>query len=56
MNYSEVLKQLSIKENISVTELENEMKKAINAAGLNCSVEDFIKQSVAILKRTIYSI
>ena len=55
MNYSKILKQLTIKENVSVDELESEMRAAINSAGLNCTVKDFIVTTVTTLKKTIYS-
>lgn len=56
MNCNKVLKQLATKENVSVKEIENEMKLAINSAGLNCSVKEFIETTAALLKeKTIYS-
>lgn len=57
MNYNEILRQLAIKENVSVKEIEKEMKTAIKSAGLDCSVKEFIETTTAalILKKTIYS-
>ena len=45
MKYKQILKQISLKENVSVKEVEAEMKKALVAAGVNCSVKKFIRQA-----------
>lgn len=50
MKYKQILKQLSIKENVSVKEIEKEMKAAIETAGLNCSVKEFLKTTTTIIK------
>ncbi len=50
MKYKEILKQLAIKENVTEKEIEKEMQLAINLAGLNCSVEEFIKTSSKLIK------
>ena len=56
MTYNQILRQLAIKENLSEQEIENEMKKALNMAGVNCSVKDFIEATAKELAaRTIYS-
>ena len=49
MNYREILKQLAAKENVSVQEIEKEMKKAITCAGLDCSAEEFIKTITSLI-------
>lgn len=54
MNYKKVLRQLSKKENVPVKELEREMEKAIRAAGLTCSVKDFIMSTAATAKKRLY--
>ncbi len=52
MRYKEILKKLSIKENVSVKEIECEMQAAINNAGLDCSAKEFIETiSFFIAKR-----
>ena len=50
MKYKEILKQLSIKENVPVAEIEKEMKNAIKLAGLNCSVKEFLQTTTAFIK------
>ena len=51
MKYRKILKELSMKENFSMKEIEKEMKKAIKIAGLKCSVKDFIELGSAIISR-----
>ena len=52
MGYYDVLRKIAIKENISVEEVENEMKMAIALAGLDCSVKEFVEVTAAsIIKR-----
>lgn len=56
MNYNEIIRQLAIKENVSVEEIEKEMEAAIKYAELDCSAKEFIETTVALLKqKTIYS-
>ena len=56
MSYEDILKQIAIKENVSIEEVESEMKMAIKFAGLNCSVKDFIETTASLIKEeTIYS-
>lgn len=56
MTYKKMLKQLAVKENVSVNEIESEMQAAIDYAGLNCSVKEFIEiTSKLIREKTIYS-
>ena len=43
MEYGDILLKLSRENNASVTEIENEMQKALKAAGINCSPEGFIE-------------
>ena len=56
MNYKKILKELSAKENLPVKKLEKEMQAAINAAGLNCTVKEFIETGTKLTKETIYRI
>lgn len=57
MKYKQILKELALKENVSEKEIEREMKIAIEAAGLKCSVKEFIETTSNLLKqKTIYSI
>lgn len=42
MEYKEILEQISKKDNTSAEEVEIEMKKALEIAGFECSVEEFI--------------
>lgn len=56
MSYNKMLKQLALKENISAKEIEREMQTAIDYAGLNCSVKEFVEiTSKFIIEKTIYS-
>ena len=50
MTYEEILKHIARQEHISVEEVENEMKKAIAYAGLNCSVKEFIEHTSDMVK------
>ena len=54
MNYKKLMKELSKKENIPVKQLEKEMQNAILAAGLNCSVKEFIKTGTNLAKKRLY--
>ena len=42
MGYKEILEELSKKNNAPAYEIENEMKRALEIAGIQCSVEEFI--------------
>lgn len=56
MNYSQILKSIAEKENISVQDAEKEMQLALAYSGLDCSVKEFIKAaSKLITEKTIYS-
>lgn len=56
MTYKKMLRQLALKENVSVKEIESEMKAAIDYAGLNCSVKEFIEITTKLInEKTIYS-
>lgn len=56
MTYKKILRQLALKENISVKEIESEMQAAIDYAGLDCSVKEFIEITTKMIKeKTIYS-
>ena len=56
MNYNKILRQIADRENISVKEVENEMRIAIKMAGLDCSPKEFIETTARLVKeRTIYS-
>ncbi len=54
MNYKKVLRKLSKKENVPVKELEQEMEKAIRAAGLTCSVKEFISKTANTVSKRLY--
>lgn len=56
MDYNEILRQLALKENVSVAEIEKEMKAAIESAKINCSVKEFIETVSALVKsKTTYT-
>ena len=56
MNYNQILKQIAVKENVSVKEVEKEMQAAIKAAGLDCSPKEFIETTALLVReKTIYS-
>lgn len=55
MKYKKIIRQIALKENISEKEVEQEMQSAIDTAGLNCTVQEFIKIMSSNLKKTIYS-
>lgn len=55
MNYNEILEQIASEEKVSVKEIEREMQKAIDLAGLNCSAKQFIESTANLIRRkTIY--
>ena len=57
MDYKSVVKEIAKKERVPVSEIENEMKKAIKLAGLKYSPKEFIEITAAMVKsRTIYRI
>ena len=53
MEYKKMLKQVAKKYNTTPEEVEEEMKKAIKAAGLNMSPQAFIRDCAAKTIRTI---
>ena len=56
MSYNKMLKQLALKENISAKEIEREMQTAIDYAGLDCSIKEFIEITSKLIKeKTIYN-
>ena len=56
MKYKDILKQLACQEKTTITEIEKEMQVAIDCAGLDCSVKEFIELSCQIIKeKTIYN-
>ena len=56
MRYQKILRQIAVKENTSVTEVEKEMQKALIIAGLDCSVKEFIEiVARQVTEKTIYS-
>lgn len=56
MTYKKMLRQLALKENVSVKEIESEMQSAIDYAGLDCSIKEFIEiMSKLIKEKTIYN-
>ena len=54
MKYKKILKSLSKKEGVTVKQLEAEMKSALTAAGLSCSVKDFIINGTKLAKERLY--
>ena len=57
MDYNSVVKEIAKRERVTVSEIEKEMEKAIELAGLKCSPKEFIEITAAMVKsRTIYSI
>ncbi|MBR5273248.1 MAG: hypothetical protein IKU25_07670 [Clostridia bacterium] len=54
MRYNKILRQIAESENVSVEEVEREMKIAIAAAGLDCSVEEFIEKAASLAKIRLY--
>ena len=55
MKYGKIIKQIALKENISRKAVKQEMQSAIYSAGLDCTVEEFIRIMSSSIKRTIYS-
>lgn len=56
MTYKKMLRQLALKENVSVKEIESEMQSAIDCAGLDCSIKEFIQITSKLIKeKTIYN-
>ena len=56
MKYKNILKQLARQENTSTKEIEHEMQMAIDCAGLDCSVKEFMELTSKIIKeKTIYN-
>lgn len=51
MDYKAILNQLAEKENVSASEIENEMQNALKYSGMNCSAEEFIKITASIIKK-----
>ena len=45
MTYKKMLRQLALKENVSVKEIESEKQSAIDYAGLDCSIKEFIEKT-----------
>ena len=43
MKYEDMLKQLATEKNISEKEIEGEMQKALDSAGINCTAKEFIE-------------
>lgn len=54
MKYKKILKSLSKKEGVTVKQLEAEMKSALAAAGLSCSVKEFIESGTTLAKERLY--
>lgn len=56
MTYKKMLKELARRENTSINEIEKEMQAAIDFAGLDCSVKEFIEITSRIInEKTIYN-
>ncbi|MEE0928164.1 MAG: hypothetical protein UIG59_03145 [Acutalibacteraceae bacterium] len=54
MNYKQILKRLAKKHNTTPKQVENEMKLALQYAGLDVSVQDFILNSTLQIKQRLY--
>lgn len=54
MKYKKILKSLSKKEGVTVKQLEAEMKSALAAVGLSCSVKEFIESGTTLAKERLY--
>ena len=54
MNYKKILKKIAEKEGVSAKEVERDMKAALFAAGLNCSVEEFLKAGAKMVANRLY--
>ena len=44
MKYKKIISKISEREGVMAEEVEEEMKKALKAAGIECSVDEFIKK------------
>lgn len=56
MRYQKILRQIAVKENTSVKEVERAMQEALIMAGIDCSVKEFIERMTEQIRaRTIYS-
>ena len=53
MSYENILKTIAKEENRSVQEVEDEMKQALKAAGITCSVEEFVLKMSEMAKKEI---
>lgn len=51
MNYTQLIKTIALQEGCSPKEIEKEMKKALNAAGIPCSPKAFLKQTAFHFKQ-----
>ena len=51
MQYKKLLRTLAEKEGISEQQLETEMQAALEAAGVICSVEEFILSAVSQVRK-----
>ena len=56
MNYRKIIRCVAEKENISKKEVEKEMKKALTAAGLQCTPQEFIQKITTTIKYRRYII
>ena len=54
MKYNEILKTIAAKENRKPREIEKEMKAALKAAGLECSVKEFIETTSLSIRNRLY--
>lgn len=55
MKYEEIIKSIAEHEKTSVNNIEEEIKKALIYAGIDCSPKDFIICISKNLSKTIYS-
>ena len=54
MNYKKILKNIAEKEKISVKVVEKEMLAALRAAGMTCSVKEFLENAVNDINSRLY--
>ncbi len=54
MKYKKILRNIADKEGVTPKQVEAEMKQALKAAGIECEVEDFIKNIVTDVNNRLY--
>ena len=57
MSYKNTIKEIAKREKTTAKDIEFEMQRALELAGINCSAKDFVKTVTRMIKeKTIYSI